>query len=41
VPLKEGDRVRAARLDGPAVEAIGVATPMEFYPETGDLASLS
>lgn len=35
--LKEGDRVRATRLDNPAAEAIELVATSEFYLETGDL----
>jgi len=37
--LREGDQVRATRLDDSAAEAFMVAMPTEFYLETGDLAS--
>lgn len=39
VPLKEGDRFRATRLDSPVIDAHPLAVSTEFYFETGDLAS--
>jgi hypothetical protein len=37
--LREGEQVQAARLDDPAAEAFAIAMPIEYYLETGDLAS--
>lgn len=38
-PLREGDRIRANRVDAPAAGALSITVRTEFYFETGDLAS--